>query len=126
MRVLLDTVTFVWAVHSPERLSKKALSALQNDSTAREMSTISLSEIAIKQSVGKLAFNREDVMTGIADLRIRLLPYSSSHAMQLFALPLHHSDPFDRQIIAQALEEKIPIVTADEKFRVYKEITIIW
>jgi PIN domain nuclease of toxin-antitoxin system len=46
--------------------------------------------------------------------------------MQLFDLPVHHGDPFDRQIIAQALVEEIPIVTADEAFRLYHGLKVIW
>ena len=66
----------------------------------KEISVISLSEIAIKQSRGKLTFSQKDVIQGIADLRLRVLPYAAEHAYRLYDLPLHHSDPFDRQIIA--------------------------
>jgi len=62
----------------------------------------------------------------VADLNIRILPYTANHAFQLFDLPLHHADPFDRQIIAQALSEKIPILTSDEKFSLYRGLKIIW
>ena len=48
------------------------------------------------------------------------------HAFELFELPLYHSDPFDRQIIAQALSEKVPVVTSDEKFSLYKGLKLIW
>lgn len=126
MRLLLDTVTFVWAVASPERISKKAMAALQSNETVREMSAISLSELAIKQASGKLSFRREDALAGISDLQLRILPYTADHAYHLFGLPLHHTDPFDRQIIAQALSEKIPVVTLDEKFSLYKGLKIIW
>jgi PIN domain nuclease of toxin-antitoxin system len=62
----------------------------------------------------------------VEDLGIRVLPYTADHAFELFDLPLHHGDPFDRQIIAQALSEKIPIVTSDEKFNLYKRLKLIW
>ncbi|MDQ2899197.1 MAG: type II toxin-antitoxin system VapC family toxin [Acidobacteriota bacterium] len=126
MRLLLDTVAFIWAIESPERISKKAMVALQHDRAMWEMSSISISEIAVKQGKGKLNLHKEDVVTGIADLKIRVLPYTASHAYRLFDLPLHHADPFDRQIIAQALAEGIPIVTSDEKFGLYGEIEVIW
>jgi PIN domain nuclease of toxin-antitoxin system len=126
VRLLLDTVTFIWAVESPERLSKKTMSALQHERALREMSAVSLSEIAIKQAKGKLNFRHEDVLIGIADLRLRVLPYTADHAHRLFSLPLHHTDPFDRQIIAQGLAENIPIVTSDEKFRLYKGLEVVW
>ncbi len=90
------------------------------------MSAISLSEIAIKQALGKLDLNENDARVGIADLKLRILPYTANHAFHLFTLPLHHGDPFDRQIIAQAMAEDISIVTADEKFNLYKGLQVIW
>jgi PIN domain nuclease of toxin-antitoxin system len=54
------------------------------------------------------------------------LPYTSVHALELFSLPLHHRDPFDRQIIAQALVEGLPVVTPDEMFRSYQGLKTIW
>jgi PIN domain nuclease of toxin-antitoxin system len=126
VRLLLDTVAFLWAVSSPERIPVKAMSALRDSGTLRELSAISLSEIAIKEARGKLNFDKDDVLTGISDLKIRVLPYTSDHACHLFGLPLHHADPFDRQIIAQALAEGVPIVTPDEKFRLYKGLVVIW
>ena len=126
MRILLDTVTFLWATSSPAQLSRGAMSALRNESAVREMSAISLSEIAIKSARGKLTFGQDDINSGIAALRLRVLPYTAEHAFRLFDLPLHHGDPFDRQIIAQALAENLPIVTSDEAFRLYKGLKVIW
>jgi PIN domain nuclease of toxin-antitoxin system len=125
MRVLLDTVTFLWAYSSPELLSKKAITAL-NESTIRELSAVSLSEIAIKTALGKLDWREENATTALSDLRLRVLSYTATHAYALFNLPLHHRDPFDRQMIAQALAENIPIVTADRIFRRYRGLKIIW
>ena len=100
--------------------------SLQHGQARLEMSAISLSEIAIKQNLGKLDFTVDDVQAGIADLKLRILPYTADHALSLFGLPAHHADPFDRQIIAQALAENIPVVTADKKFHLYKGIHVIW
>jgi len=126
VRVLLDTVTFLWAVSSPERVSRKAMSALTRSSAVREISVISLSEIAIKQTRGKLTFGKRDVAQGIADLQLRILPYSAEHAFALYDLPMHHPDPFDRQIIAQALAEQIAVITSDSAFKLYKGLDVIW
>lgn len=126
MRLLLDTATFIWAVVSPERIATKAMRAMQNNQSRMELSSISLSEIAIKQALGKLDFSADDVRIGVADLKLRVLPYTADHAYQLFSLPQHHADPFDRQIIAQALAEDIPVITSDEKFRLYKGLQVIW
>jgi PIN domain nuclease of toxin-antitoxin system len=126
LRLLVDTATFIWALHSPERISARALSAMRDDGAVRELSALSITEIAIKTGKGKLDIQREDVLVGLADLRMQVLPWNARHAFKLFDLPLHHNDPFDRQILAQALAENIPIVTPDEKFELYPGIEVIW
>lgn len=126
MRFLLDTATFIWAVSSPEKISRTAMSALQSEDAVREISAISLSEIAIKQARGKLTFGGEDVAKGVADLRLRVLAYTEKHALRLFDLPLHHFDPFDRQIIAQGMAENLALVTPDREFQLYEGLKTIW
>jgi PIN domain nuclease of toxin-antitoxin system len=66
------------------------------------------------------------VNQALKDLDVDVLAYTRAHALRLFGLPWHHSDPFDRQILAQALEENIPIVTSDEVFGSYQGIRVIW
>jgi PIN domain nuclease of toxin-antitoxin system len=126
MRLLLDTVTFIWAASDPERLSRAAASALRKATAVREISVVSLTEIAFKQARGKLTFSKADATSGVADLRLRVLPYSAEHAFRLFDLPTHHADPFDRQIIAQALTEDMAVVTPDESFRLYEGLKVVW
>ena len=126
MRLILDTATFIWAASAPERLSRAAMSALRKGTAVRELSVVSLTEIALKQTRGKLTFSKADAMAGVSDLRLRILPYSAEHAFRLFDLPTHHPDPFDRQIIAQALAEDIPVVTPDEAFNLYEGLKVVW
>lgn len=126
MRVLLDTVTFLWSVKEPERVSKKAMAILAEPETEREISAVSLSEMAIKWVIGKLGISRSEVEQGVADLELRVLPFNGVHAYRMFVLPMHHTDPFDRQIIAQAMVEEIPVVTADRVFGAYKGLQVIW
>jgi PIN domain nuclease of toxin-antitoxin system len=126
MRLLLDTVTFIWALRSPDLISRHAFSVLQSESIIREISSISISEIGIKHSAGKLNLGKRDVIEGIDDLKLRVLPYLEDHAYELFNLPRHHTDPFDRQIIAQALVEGIHVVTPDAKFSAYKGLKVLW
>ena len=126
MRVLLDTVAFLWAVNAPERVSKRAMAILAEPETVREISALSISEMAIKQARGKLQFSRADVEQGITDLQIRVLAYTAEHSYKLLGLPLHHADPFDRQIIAQAMVEEIPVVTSDRIFAAYQGLQVIW
>ena len=92
----------------------------------REISVVSLTEIAVKQTRGKLTFSAADAMTGVADLRLRILPYTAEHAFRLFDLPTHHGDPFDRQIIAQALVEEVAVVTPDETYGLYRGLKVVW
>ena len=126
MRLLLDTAALIFAVESPERLSRRTRQAIEDSENVLELSVISIVEIAIKWSSGKLQFS-EDVLRQVTeDLDLRLLPYTAEHAFLLFQLPVHHKDPFDRQIIAQALSEKIPILTPDEKFKLYSGVRVIW
>jgi PIN domain nuclease of toxin-antitoxin system len=126
VRILLDTVVLIFAAISPERLSKRATVVLENEANVLELSAVSLSEIAITTALGKLRISADVARQTVEELSIRVLPYTADHALQLFDLPLHHADPFDRQIIAQALAEKIPIVTSDEKFSLYKGLKLIW
>jgi PIN domain nuclease of toxin-antitoxin system len=126
VRVLLDTVTFIRALQAPELLSKKAVAALHDADTICELSAISLSKIAIKYAIGKLNLDESAAREGIADLQLRVLSWRAEHAFRLFQMPRHHTDPFDRQLIAQALAENVPVVTSDQKFRLYSGIQIIW
>jgi PIN domain nuclease of toxin-antitoxin system len=126
MRLILDTVTFIWAVSTPERLSRAATAALRKSTAVRELSVMSLTEIAVKQTRGKLAFSKSDAIVGVTDLQLRVLPFSSEHAFRLFDLPAHHADPFDRQIIAQALTEDLAVVTPDEAFHLYDGLKVVW
>jgi PIN domain nuclease of toxin-antitoxin system len=126
MRVLLDTAVIIYAVESPEKLSRRAASALRNLDNALELSALSVTEIAIKAASGKLEFPTAVLRKAVDELGIRILPFTSDHAFRLFELPVHHRDPFDRQIIAQALSEDIAIITPDREFGSYNGLKLIW
>jgi PIN domain nuclease of toxin-antitoxin system len=126
MRLLLDTAVVIYAVEFPEKLSRRAATALRNLDNALELSAVSVTEIAIKAASGKLEFSAAILRKAMDDLGIRILPYTADHAFRVFGLARHHNDPFDRQIIAQALSEEIPVVTPDDKFRLYENLKIIW
>jgi len=68
----------------------------------------------------------EDVVSGMAELNLTVVPWTADHALRLFTVPVHHGDPFDRQIIAQALVEDIPVVTPDPVFKLYGGVKVIW
>src|SRR2546421_12415845 len=99
MRLLLDTVAFICAVTSADRISDRAMAALRSGGNSRNQCGFTLG--SCPQAIDRKVENWQRRSThGIADLRLRVLPYTADHALHLFDLPLHHSDPFDRQIIA--------------------------
>jgi PIN domain nuclease of toxin-antitoxin system len=126
VRLLLDTAALIFAVEAPDRLSRRAAAALKSSGNVRELSSISLVEIAVKSSLGKLSISSQIARQALDDLDVRVLPFTSDHAFPLLELPVHHRDPFDRQIIAQALSEDIPVVTPDRQFSSYKGLKVIW
>jgi len=126
VRVLLDTAVLIFSVEAPERLSKRAYAALKGADDIRELSSVSLSEIAIKNTLGKLRMPAGIVRQAMQDMMVRVLPFTADHGYRLFELPLHHRDPFDRQIVAQALCENVPLITPDERLRRYEGLTVIW
>ncbi|HEX3120818.1 MAG TPA: type II toxin-antitoxin system VapC family toxin [Candidatus Acidoferrum sp.] len=126
MPYLLDTVAFYFASKTPERLSKRVADIFADPETDLLLSSVSLSEIAIKNTVGKTTLPLDDLKRGLEDLRIQLVSYTPKHAIRLFEMPVHHRDPFDRQIIAQAMSEEVPVITCDEKFRLYEGLEVVW
>ena len=126
MRVLLDTVTFLFAIEDPDRLSRKARTVMGDPANQRALSVISLAEIAMKNATRKLNLSREDAMDALTRLQVSILPYAEAHVFELMALPVHHRDPFDRMLIAQALAEDVPVMTCDKEFRKYKGLPLIW
>ncbi len=127
MRVLLDTQSFiVLSDQGAGSLSKKTRELVEDADTERLLSSISITEIAIKNCAGKSDLGAVDVSKGAEYLRCTLLPYTKAHAMRLFDLPLHHRDPFDRMLIATALSEGVPILSADREFKRYRGLSVIW
>lgn len=125
MRYLLDTVTFIWALRAPERLSSAIRSILTDETVVREISSVSILEMGLKYSNQKLDVSKRAVAEGIAELELRILPFLANHAYEMFELPLKHRDPFDRQIIAQAIFEGVTVITPDTRFDDYG-IQRIW
>jgi PIN domain nuclease of toxin-antitoxin system len=126
VRLLLDTAVLIFASQTPERLSEPARALLANPNNLRELSSVSVVEIALKVALGKLDISLSAVEQALEDMDVRVLPFTAEHAFHMFEVPAHHRDPFDRQIIAQALWEKIPVITADKKFSLYKGLKVIW
>jgi PIN domain nuclease of toxin-antitoxin system len=126
MKVLLDTHTLLWALTDESRLSEQVRKLLPNSDTW--LSVVSLWEILIKAQAGRLPLPRPTgpyVMSKMAGNGVQILEVSADHVLRLESLPMHHRDPFDRMLVAQGLEEKLPLVTADPMFARYP-IEVIW
>ena len=116
MRVLLDTHAFLWFVLNNSKLSPAAKKAIEDPVNDVLISPASYWEIAIKVSRKKLdlfAPYNDFMRRGIVGNDFDILPVEPHHCDRLIALPSHHKDPFDRLLIAQALSEGVPLVSAD-------------
>lgn len=89
------------------------------------VSMISLWEIAIKTRLSKLKLDAKKMIEEIEPIGFRELSLANEHILQLANLPLHHHDPFDRMLIAQAMSEPLIFLTADKNLRAYSELVII-
>ena len=121
MKLLLDTHTFLWFINDSPLLSAKDKTFLEAENELL-LSIGSLWEIAIKLCLGELtvAMLTEVLMTQqLASNAIDVLSITAPHLVTVSTLPLHHRDPFDRLIIAQAMVEQMPIVSADPAFDAY-------
>ena len=129
MPYLIDTMILVRAFgYGLDMLPKRVRGILSDPEQEFFLSTVSLSEIAVKTSIGKLNFPFEQVKKALSDLRFSLLDYRERHVEALFALPwlADHRDPFDRMLIATALAQDLPIITGDKHFRRYRMLKVIW
>jgi PIN domain nuclease of toxin-antitoxin system len=116
--LLVDTHALLWWLTDDPALTPAARAAIDDPESEPFVSLASLWEIALKISTGKLAVE-DDLPAIIAEEGFELLGVSVAHAWEVRSLPLHHRDPFDRLLIAQALVERLPVVTGDARFAAY-------
>ncbi len=122
MRYLLDTHTLLWFISEDKKLSDKARQLILDSSSEISLSIASLWEIAIKINIGKLTLDEPFEQLFPRELhfhKIRILDITVDNLVRLTTLPSHHRDPFDRLIIAQALDEEISVVGVDTRFDGY-------
>jgi PIN domain nuclease of toxin-antitoxin system len=128
MRVLLDTHALIWFFQGDERFTDKMRLLIEDENNEKLISIASVWEMAIKQNIGKLNFNLS-IKTFIDQKLLlndfNLLSINLDHINIITTLTLHHRDPFDRILIAQAMVETIPIISADAVFDAYS-ITRLW
>ena len=128
MKLLLDTQCWLWMQASPEKLNDKARELLVDPANDLLLSAASSWEIAIKYALGKLPLPLppvEYVVSRMETSGTSPLPIQHSHALHAGSLPLHHADPFDRLLIAQAQLEELEILTVDRQFEAY-QVNLLW
>ncbi len=122
MIYLLDTHTFLWFINDDPALSTTAKALIENPETILYLSIVSIWEMAIKVSLSKLEAPSpftDFIEKQLGENRIALLEIKTAHTGVVAILPFHHRDPFDRLIIAQSLNGKLPIISKDETFDSY-------
>lgn len=124
MRLLLDTHALLSLLFADGRLSRPAEDAIERPDTQLLVSVVSVWEVAIKRSVGKLAAPA-DLLQHIDETQAAILTITARHAQATGELPLHHRDPFDRLLIAQARLEGCAIVTGGRAFPAY-DVPVVW
>jgi PIN domain nuclease of toxin-antitoxin system len=126
LNYLLDTHTFLWAITESPALSVSVISILENPENQLFLSIASLWEIAIKLSIGKLrlTFSFDDLPAKLTEASVQIVPINFEHLRVVATLPLHHRDPFDRLIVAQAISENLILLTKDDVLKSYAVQTL--
>ena len=122
--VLVDTHVLLWWLTDDPAVSGAARDVIAEPATETLVSVASLWEVAIKRRLGRLSAP-EELPEVIAEEGFNWLPVTPEHAWAVASLPDHHRDPFDRLLIAQAMSEALPIVTAEPRFAEY-DVEVLW
>ena len=127
MRALLDTQALFWWYGEPGKLSKRANSIIDDSSNNILVSAATAWELSIKAAIGKIdALSMVmDLSKFIAEEGFAEIPITISQATRAGLLPLHHRDPFDRLLVAQAQDQNIPIVSSDRLLDLY-DVKRLW
>ena len=129
MTYLLDTSTFLWAALGERKfLSSKAIHVLEESQASLALSSISILEIVIKYSLGKLAIPSNPktwLPDAVLKMGLQQLSVTHRHSLDVIQLPHHHKDPFDRLLIAQARVENMSLLTPDAMIKKYR-VKAVW
>ena len=112
-RLLLDTHALLWALSAPRRLPSRVARMLRDPENDIFVSPVGTWEVAIKSALGKIDADVTAVARGAREAGFEELPITIAHTLRVSTLPAHHRDPFDRLLVAQAVEEHLTIVTHD-------------
>ena len=122
-RLLLDTHVLLWALEDSQALSVDARQSIADTRNEVFVSAVSIWEMAIKRSLGKLRAP-DNLADTVQEAGFAALPITLAHAEQAGMLPPHHGDPFDRMLVAQALAEGLVVVTDDAMISKYGVRTV--
>ncbi|QWF72010.1 type II toxin-antitoxin system VapC family toxin [Methylomonas paludis] len=126
MNLLLDTHVALWAITDSPKLSQKARHLIASPKTTVWVSAANVWEIAIKHSLGRgdMPVSGQDALRYFQESGYRFLAVSAEHAVAIEELPLHHQDPFDRMLVAQAIVEPMRLMTHDPLVAHYSDTII--
>jgi PIN domain nuclease of toxin-antitoxin system len=126
LNLLLDTHVALWAIADSPKLPLKARELIASPRTNVWISTASIWEIAIKYSLGRgdMPISGQTALRYFSESGYRQLPIEAEHAVAIEDLPAHHSDPFDRILVAQALVEPMRLMTHDATVALYSDTII--
>lgn len=128
MKYLLDTMVWLWSVGPVEKIGDAGLQIIEDGSLDVCLSVVSSWEIAIKTRLGKYKLPESPdryLPKKLAQQGIRPLHVTLDHSLKVASLPLHHHDPFDHLLIAQAILEQMVILTSDRVFAKYP-VEVLW
>jgi PIN domain nuclease of toxin-antitoxin system len=123
MKLLLDTHILIWWLSEASRLSQTEIDLITDADNFIFVSAATAWEIAVKKMIGKLEAP-DDLPAALAINNFLELPITIEHSQKLYQLPLHHNDPFDRIMVAQAMSEDLTFMTRDAKIALYDIRTI--
>jgi PIN domain nuclease of toxin-antitoxin system len=119
MKILIDTHIFLWALADPSRIKDAKRAELETLANTVYVSSVSIAEIMIKSSIGKLKVEYDPVEM-VRQSGFELLDFRGQDALLLKNMPFHHKDPFDRMLIAQSIANGYYLMTEDSKFLSYE------
>jgi PIN domain nuclease of toxin-antitoxin system len=130
MEHIIDTQCFLWFIQGDDRLSERGRAILNNADNINYLSVVSIWEMSIKIGLSKLSVGEPFTSKFISDMtktfNMSILYITVDDVIRVHNLPLHHRDPFDRLLIAQALENGMPILSSDSKFDAYAGINRVF
>ena len=122
--LIVDTHAALWFLEGDSRLSATARVLIEDDGIERRLSAASVWEVAIKRRLGKLEAPA-DFHVRLGMQGVRGLPITDAHAVRIADLPMHHRDPFDRILVAQAQAEGMSILSVDRRLHAYG-VPVLW